>query len=101
MNRKNSTKTGFETIPVEAIPAMAVKGSKSAKRAPRHESLLKRPQKRSPVRILVVDDDESVAASLARLLQVNGYQSFAANNSQDAIAAAETFTPDVVLSDVM
>lgn len=51
-------------------------------------------------RILVVDDNEDSADSLALLLQLTGHQVFTAHDGPDALDAAEQHRPDVVLLDI-
>jgi CheY-like chemotaxis protein len=103
MNRSKIPRIAFETIPIAAIPPAALKEIVIAKKIPRRRShtadaVVSKPK---TVKVLVVDDEEAIATSLAQLLDLNGYQCFAAHNSQDALAAAESFTPDVVLCDVI
>jgi PAS domain S-box-containing protein len=54
----------------------------------------------SKYRILVVDDNEDAADSLAMLLGLAGHQTYTAHDGQDAIDAAEQHRPDVVLLDI-
>jgi CheY-like chemotaxis protein len=51
-------------------------------------------------RILVVDDDADSAASLALLLRMSGNETAMAHDGQAAVAAVESFRPDVVLMDI-
>ena len=51
-------------------------------------------------RILVVDDNEDSAASLAMLLELNGHQVETAYDGLEAVEAAAAFCPDVVLLDI-
>ncbi len=51
-------------------------------------------------RILVVDDNRDAATSLAELLEVIGHETSIANDGLEAVQAAETFRPDVVLLDI-
>jgi len=51
-------------------------------------------------RVLVVDDNEDAAGSLAMLLELEGYQTLQAHDGVEAIEAAEHFRPDAVLLDV-
>ena len=53
-----------------------------------------------PRRILVVDDNRDSAKTLAMLLDVTGHQTQIAFDGLEAVAAAETFRPDVVLLDI-
>jgi CheY-like chemotaxis protein len=51
-------------------------------------------------RILVVDDNEDAADSLATLLDVVGYQVRVAYDGPEAIEAADEFRPDAALLDI-
>ena len=51
-------------------------------------------------RVLVVDDNEDAADSLATLLQVLGYTVRVAYDGPDAIVAADEFRPDAALLDI-
>jgi CheY-like chemotaxis protein len=51
-------------------------------------------------RVLVVDDNEDAAASLAALLRMSGYQVFMAPNGREALRQASAHPPDVILLDI-
>ena len=51
-------------------------------------------------RILVVDDNEDSAQSLAMLLRITGNETFIAHDGQAALDAASKHHPDVVLLDI-
>ncbi len=51
-------------------------------------------------RILVVDDNEDAAESLAALLSINGHETQLAHDGPDAVTQAERFRPDVVFLDI-
>jgi CheY-like chemotaxis protein len=51
-------------------------------------------------RILVVDDNQDSAASLALLLKIYGHEAQTAHDGLEAVRAAEQFRPDVVLMDL-
>jgi CheY-like chemotaxis protein len=53
-----------------------------------------------PTRVLVVDDNEDAATSLGFLLTLNGYQVETCFDGPSALAAAETFAPDVCVLDI-
>jgi CheY-like chemotaxis protein len=53
-----------------------------------------------PRRILVVDDNEDSAASLAMLLRADGHTVEIANDGERAVAAAAAFRPQTVLLDL-
>jgi len=52
-------------------------------------------------RILIVDDEPNIAASLEFLLQRGGYDVRVAHDGEEALAQAESFRPELVLLDVM
>jgi PAS domain S-box-containing protein len=51
-------------------------------------------------RILIVDDNEDSAASLAMLLEISGNETYTAHDGLEAIEVAEAQRPDVVLLDI-
>ena len=51
-------------------------------------------------RILVVDDNEDSALSLSMLFELTGDETHTVHDGAAAIAAAESFNPDVVLLDI-
>ena len=51
-------------------------------------------------RILVVDDNRISADSLAKLLQLTGNETHTAYDGLEAVEAAATFRPDVILLDI-
>lgn len=51
-------------------------------------------------RILVVDDNRDSARSLAMLLKLGGHEAHTAYDGQEALSAAESVRPDVVLLDI-
>ncbi len=58
------------------------------------------PARVSGRRILVVDDNRDSASSLALLLEMSGNTTCAVYDGQEAVDAAETFRPDVLLLDI-
>jgi CheY-like chemotaxis protein/nitrogen-specific signal transduction histidine kinase len=54
----------------------------------------------APRRVLVVDDNEDAADSLAALLQLSGHEVVVAYDGHQALKAADEFRPEVVLLDV-
>ena len=52
-------------------------------------------------RVLVVDDDLSVADAISRMLSRRGHETVVVHNGKDAIRAAQTQCPDLVVLDVM
>lgn len=55
----------------------------------------------TPGKVLVVDDDEALAASVAELLTEEGYATETVIDSRRAIEAFGTFHPDLVILDVL
>jgi CheY-like chemotaxis protein len=53
-----------------------------------------------PCRILVVDDNHDAALSLAKLLRLSGHEVHTVHDGLEAVAAAETLEPQVVLLDI-
>ena len=53
-----------------------------------------------PQRILVVDDNEDAAATLAQLLSLMGHETRTANDGLEAIEVVDQFHPDVALLDI-
>jgi CheY-like chemotaxis protein len=54
----------------------------------------------APRGILVVDDDDDAALSLATLLRFDGHETQVARDGREALQMAELFRPDVVVLDV-
>src|ERR1700679_2405262 len=59
-------------------------------------------EKRDPLmmRVFVVDDEKSIADTLAAIFRMNGYEATAFYNAADALAACEHSCPDFVFTDV-
>lgn len=51
--------------------------------------------------ILIVDDDENMAAMMRVCLQRGGFHILEANNGADALRLVEQYTPQLVVADVM
>jgi DNA-binding NtrC family response regulator len=51
-------------------------------------------------RILIVDDEEVIAATLEEFLQGEGFEAASAHDAESALALVERFEPDVALCDV-
>jgi len=52
-------------------------------------------------RVLVVDDEQVIAATLAKILDMNGYEASAVYTGAAAVETARTLQPDLVISDVI
>ena len=53
-----------------------------------------------PTRILIVEDEASIAEPFARLLRREGFETFVARTAADALDLARTTDPDLVLLDL-
>ncbi|MCX7609526.1 MAG: response regulator [Anaerolineales bacterium] len=54
-----------------------------------------------PIRILTVDDDEAITELLTLLLKTYGFEVYAANSGEKALAMIREDPPDVILLDLM
>jgi PAS domain S-box-containing protein len=54
----------------------------------------------SPLKVLIVDDNEDAASSLGMLLQLEGHQTRIEHDGGHALAATAEWTPNVVLLDI-
>ncbi len=52
-------------------------------------------------KILVVDDDENICELLRLYLEKEGFETVVANDGEQAIAAANKYSPDLILLDIM
>jgi two-component system response regulator PrrA len=50
--------------------------------------------------ILIIDDDESVTHSFARILRLEGYEVFTAMNGESGLREAESAQPDAIIVDL-
>jgi DNA-binding NtrC family response regulator len=66
--------------------------------APRPDHMVDSPRK---FRIVVVDDERSIADTLTAILNLNGYEAFAAYSAEEAVLWCLEKQPDVVISDVV
>ena len=55
---------------------------------------------RSTAKILIVDDDEAVTETFARMLKLEGYQVRTAVNAQKGLEEAEQSRPDAIILDL-
>jgi CheY-like chemotaxis protein len=53
----------------------------------------------NPTRVLIVDDQKNIADTLAAIFRISGYETKAVYSGEDAISIAETFRPDIVITD--
>ncbi len=52
-------------------------------------------------RVLVADDEQVIANTLAVTLNQNGFEARAVYSGEDALAALDTFQPDMLITDVI
>ena len=55
----------------------------------------------TPIRVLVVDDEPSLAELLASVLRYEGWEIRTAGDGASAVRAARDFRPDAVVLDIM
>ena len=53
-----------------------------------------------PKKILILDDEELIIRTLARLLEKSGYEVLVVKNGQDAVAMVEEDEIDLIISDI-
>jgi two-component system OmpR family response regulator len=53
------------------------------------------------LRILVVDDEQAIASTLATIFESQSYETATAYSGEEAIQVAGSFHPDCIVSDVM
>jgi DNA-binding response OmpR family regulator len=56
---------------------------------------------RTRLRVLVVDDEQLIAKTVAAILNANGFEALAAFGGEEAMETARRVRPDIVLSDVL
>ena len=78
-----------------AFPLLSVSGS-----SPVRHSALRGPQGR-PIRVLVVDDEQTLSELVGLALRYEGWQVRTTADGQSAVVAAKEFRPDLVVLDVM
>jgi CheY-like chemotaxis protein len=54
-----------------------------------------------PKKILIVDDDKDLLASLERVLRTKGYEVVSAASGAEGLKALEAHKPDLIILDVM
>jgi len=67
----------------------------------RNKPIAVRKPKTASIRILVIDDEQRVADSVAFMLQHEGYEARAVYSGNEAIRVAQEFKPLLVLADVV
>jgi CheY-like chemotaxis protein len=59
------------------------------------------PMRNTGAKILVVDDQQAIASTLATILESQGYKTALAFSGEEAVQVACSFQPDCIVSDVM
>ncbi len=54
----------------------------------------------SSIRVLYIEDDKNLQLSISQMLEFLGYDVACADHGQDGVEKAETWKPDVILTDV-
>lgn len=57
--------------------------------------------RKARLRVVVIDDELTIADTLVEILNGEEFEAVAASNADSAIALAQTFRPDIVISDVV
>ncbi len=52
-------------------------------------------------RVLIVDDEQMIADTLAQILNGSGFEAKCVFTGEEAVPAAEVFTPEILLTDVI
>ena len=79
---------------------MSISSPLSSAGAPVDRAALRGPDGR-PIRVLVVDDEQTLAELVGLALRYEGWEVRTAADGMAAIAAAREFRPDLVVLDVM
>ena len=53
------------------------------------------------IKILIVDDERTIADSVAEIIGIAGYETMVAYSGADALAKASEFCPNILLTDVL
>jgi CheY-like chemotaxis protein len=52
-------------------------------------------------KVLVIDDDQSIRVVFSRFLEGNGYEVACAEDGREGLTKLDSFSPDVVVTDIM
>ena len=52
------------------------------------------------IRVLYIEDDKNLQLSISQMLKFLGYEVLCADNGQDGVEKAESWKPDIILTDV-
>src|SRR5258708_19726336 len=85
----------------DSRPVVSLEGRATSKpEAGSEENMVSLWPARRPARILVVDDQPSIAGLMSQLLTMRGYEVVTAADAQQAQAEVRRQAPDLILSDV-
>jgi CheY-like chemotaxis protein len=59
------------------------------------------PKPRMPIRVLIVENEQSIADTLLQILHAHGYDTSFAYKGGDSISLLNSFRPDVLVSDLL
>jgi len=99
MRKRTRRKHGIKVVPLKAVPPAALREVVVFDKGKLKK--VSAPTSRRKLKVLVVDDDEDLANCSTAILHAAGWECFTVYNASDAIAAADSFAPDVVVSDVV
>src|SRR5262245_34609379 len=87
-------------LPTQGLPTQGLPTQGSGAAASGKDTGIQRADG-TPVRVLVVDDEPSLAELLASVLRYEGWTVQTAGNGADAVRTAREFRPDAVVLDIM
>jgi CheY-like chemotaxis protein len=85
---------GLGTELVVRLPAAAARADSA------HVTSAGEPERSRGRRVLIVDDNEDAASSLAMLLRITGHEAYTAHDGAAALDAARAHRPEVMLLDI-
>jgi CheY-like chemotaxis protein len=53
-----------------------------------------------PIRVLYIEDDKNLQLSISQMLKILGYDVLCADNGKEGVEQAESWKPDIVITDV-
>jgi CheY-like chemotaxis protein len=84
------------------IPGMfSGRDSELGERVPGGEEQRAAALQKSPVKVLVVDDEKLIADTITEILKRNGFNAMGAYSGEQALQIANRFSPDYLLADVL
>jgi putative two-component system response regulator len=98
---RSTSDAATQIRPASADEGVIAAGATSFAGAASYQNMGELLLRRRPPRILVVDDQPSIAGLMSQLLTMRGYEVVTAANAEEAEAEVERQSPDLILSDVM